>query len=344
MRAWIGQVTFINVGYGEAILVEAPDPSCRDDMFVMMIDGGSGEDAEYDGNDTGRIRAAEYLEKRGIRHIDLMVNTHIHEDHTSGLLPVAERWRPGALWQPFPTDMWTEMKPLRMTDEGTIGHQNHGILSTADKFRTALNDYKKLCRLVTECGGQVVQMKPQPAWQPVSSQVRVNILAPDRAVLEQQVDDMRRLYREGREELLPVMDSRMNHVSLALRLDCAGKRFLLAGDLEASDYGMISGGQNENPDWKADVFKVGHHGQANGLTSDILKKIEPQHAVICASSDRRYQSAAPEVLKILKEQQVESWFSDCPDVSPDTDGLQPHEAVCFRFLRDGSFQAEYQIK
>ena len=78
MRAWIGQVTFINVGYGEAILVEAPDPSCRDDMFVMMIDGGSGEDAEYDGNDTGRIRAAEYLEKRGIRHIDLRVRCGSH--------------------------------------------------------------------------------------------------------------------------------------------------------------------------------------------------------------------------------------------------------------------------
>lgn len=344
MREWIGQVTFINVGYGEAILVEAPDSSCQDGMFVMMIDGGSKENAEYDGNDTGRIRAAEYLEKREIRHIDLMVNTHIHEDHTSGLLSIAERWRPSVLWQPFPTDMWTAMKPLRITDEGRISHRNQRFLSSEDKFRSALNDYRKLCRMVTEWGGQVVQMKPQTAWQQVSSQVRVNILAPECTVLEKQVEDMRRLYREEREELLPVMDSRMNHVSLAFRLDCGGRRFLLVGDLEASDYGLTAGWQNENSDWKADVFKIGHHGQANGLTSDILKKIEPQHGVICASSDRRYQSAAPEVLKILKQQQVKSWFSDCPDVSPDTDKIQPHEAVCFQVLRDGSFQAEYQIK
>ncbi|MDO5407719.1 MAG: MBL fold metallo-hydrolase [Eubacteriales bacterium] len=344
MNDWIGQVTFINVGYGEAILVEISDPSCQDGTFVMLIDGGSAEAAEYDGNDTGRIRTALYLEKQGIRHIDLMVNTHIHEDHTCGLLSVAEEWKPRVLWQPFPADLWTEMGQLRVTEEEADGHPKHGSTSTADKFRNALNDYRRLCRLVTGYGGEVVQIKPQPVWRSISAQVRVLVLTPDPETMKLQTEDMIQLYREGREELLPVLDGRMNHVSLAFQLEYAGKRFLLAGDLEAADYGKIFDGQSMESNWKADVFKVGHHGQANGLTQDILKKIEPEHAVICASSDRRYRSAAPEVLKILKEQQVEPWFSDCPDVSPDTDGLQPHEAVRFRVLRDGRLQAEYQIK
>ena len=34
-------VTFVNVGYGEAILLESPDPSKPDGVFTALIDGGS---------------------------------------------------------------------------------------------------------------------------------------------------------------------------------------------------------------------------------------------------------------------------------------------------------------
>lgn len=88
MEEWTAQVTFMNVGNGDAILIEAPDPERRDGMFVMVIDGGSGEQAEYAERSTGRLRAVDYMEKRGIKHIDVMVCTHIHEDHTCGLLPM----------------------------------------------------------------------------------------------------------------------------------------------------------------------------------------------------------------------------------------------------------------
>ena len=37
------KVTFVNVGYGEAILLECPDPARPGGAFVMVIDGGSGE-------------------------------------------------------------------------------------------------------------------------------------------------------------------------------------------------------------------------------------------------------------------------------------------------------------
>ena len=34
-------VTFVNVGYGEAILLECPDSSKPDGVFTALIDGGS---------------------------------------------------------------------------------------------------------------------------------------------------------------------------------------------------------------------------------------------------------------------------------------------------------------
>jgi hypothetical protein len=51
------KLQFINVGYGESVLLTAnrPDGSA----FTMLIDGGSGEDAEYAGH-PARVRAADF--------------------------------------------------------------------------------------------------------------------------------------------------------------------------------------------------------------------------------------------------------------------------------------------
>ena len=74
-------VTFVNVGYGEAILLECPDPSRPGGVFTALIDGGSAEESEFADRTSGRLPVEEYLTKRGIRHLDLAVSTHIHEDH-----------------------------------------------------------------------------------------------------------------------------------------------------------------------------------------------------------------------------------------------------------------------
>ena len=49
------KLTFVNVGYGEAALLECPDPAFPGGTFVMVIDGGSAEAEEYRDSATGRI-------------------------------------------------------------------------------------------------------------------------------------------------------------------------------------------------------------------------------------------------------------------------------------------------
>ena len=66
------KLTFVNVGYGEAIVAECPDEKCRDGRFVMVIDGGSGEAGEYADRASGRQTLLEYLESTDIRQIDCM--------------------------------------------------------------------------------------------------------------------------------------------------------------------------------------------------------------------------------------------------------------------------------
>ena len=59
-------VTFVNVGYGEAILLECPDPSRPGGVFTALIDGGSAEESEFADRTSGRLPVEEYLTKRGI--------------------------------------------------------------------------------------------------------------------------------------------------------------------------------------------------------------------------------------------------------------------------------------
>ena len=141
------KLTFVNVGYGEAILLECPDPRFTDGTFVMLIDGGSAETSEFEDRSSGRIPLADYLKARGVGHIDRMVSTHIHEDHICGMLPAAAHLTPAALWQALPVDF-----------HRTVMHRLDVSLAQNDsqsKFLRALNDYQSLCRLMEERGRPV---------------------------------------------------------------------------------------------------------------------------------------------------------------------------------------------
>lgn len=130
------KLTFVNVGYGEAIILECPDPRFPNGTFVMVIDGGSAEAAEFADRSTGRIPLWEYLRLHGFNHIDLMVSTHIHEDHLCGLPAAAEIAAPAAFWQTLPPDFDRLMFPL----SETLAHN-----ASQDKFLRAINDYQTLC-------------------------------------------------------------------------------------------------------------------------------------------------------------------------------------------------------
>lgn len=321
MTDFAAQVTFINVGNGDAILVEVPNGNCREGRFVMLIDGGSNENAEYEETATERIRAAEYLEQKGVGHIDIMVCTHIHEDHTCGLLPVAKKWLPGELWQPFPMETVSMMKYLWMKAETESGN----------KIIAALNDFHKLTTYVKENGGKVLQKTPF-----MGRSERVEVLGPSAAALERENEWMKELYGEGHTELLPEMDRYMNSASLLLRFTCGGKTFLFTGDTEKDCY------KDCMEKIRADVFKIGHHGQENSLSREVLQAVSPKATVICVSSDRRYESGSPVVLQMLAEAGVRTYYSDCPAVPPYTDGVTAHRAVVFQVGKDETLQVAYE--
>lgn len=321
------KLTAVNVGYGEAMLLECPAPSARDGVYTLLIDGGGNEPGEFSDRSSGRIPLTDWLEKRGTAHIDLMISTHTHEDHICGLLAAGKRLPPRELWQTLPPGKYRALPSLAAGGE---------LTPSQDKFLRALNDYVSLCRLTEEGGGRVCQVSGGFAAD-VCPGLRVDVLAPGPArtvELERAIEGLYAL-RDSPDFLkaLSALDARMNNFSLILRLTWQGTRLLLPGDTNLLGYGEIFPGA-----LKADFFKVGHHGQKDAVNAELMDRIRPETVLCCASSDRRYESAWPETMAMMRRKGASLWFSDCPAVEGCL--IPPHEAVEFT-VGGGTVSAHY---
>jgi competence protein ComEC len=82
-------VTFLDVGQGDAAVVEAPGGA------TMLIDGGGTRDGLFD---TGARIVEPFLRARGIARLDVVALSHPHPDHLNGLFRVLQRFPVGAFW------------------------------------------------------------------------------------------------------------------------------------------------------------------------------------------------------------------------------------------------------
>ena len=81
------RVTFLDVGQGDATVIELPDQT-------VLVDGG----VAYDRWDVGRMVVAPYLWDQGIRRIDHVIATHPQLDHVGGLPWIIKRFEVGRYW------------------------------------------------------------------------------------------------------------------------------------------------------------------------------------------------------------------------------------------------------
>lgn len=331
MRAKEGlQLTFINVGYGESMLLQCQDEASSNGVFTMVIDGGSGEASEYEDRSTGRVPLVEYLETQNIRRIDLMVCTHIHEDHVSGLVPVAERLVCSQLWQTLPPELYRSAESL---------DKQAACTPSQDKFLQALNDYRRLCAITTQKGGQVQKVGAGEGGT-LCKGLNWRCLAPNSKATRELKDGYARLFPQGRDkewlEELDALDAGMNNTSLILRLEYNGFHILLPGDTNRFGYAPIVPGELQ-----ANLFKLGHHGQRDSIDKALLERIRPQVAVCCASSDRRYESAHPDAIRLLEQEGCQVFFSDCPTLGEGRI-IPPHTVLDITFGREGEIRVEYR--
>ncbi len=130
-------ITFIDVGQGDAALVEFP-PFLDGSRARMLIDGGP------DSTDDNAI--VRLLREKNISMLDFVVLTHPHEDHYQGLIPVFENfiveefWWSGesrgpSRWEGTPRS-WEEFEAaMNRVNEKVLLRQGHKLEVRGAKLR-----------------------------------------------------------------------------------------------------------------------------------------------------------------------------------------------------------------
>lgn len=99
----------------------------------------------------------------------------------------------------------------------------------------------------------------------------------------------------------------LNNYSAVLKITYDKVSFLFLGDAEDfSETEMLKSGQDLN----VNVLKVGHHGSKSSTTSEFLKAVSPEHAIISSGADNKYGHPDQTVLDRLAKARVNTYRTD----------------------------------
>lgn len=209
------------------------------------------------------VTVVDRLEYSAITTLNLVVISHSDIDHAGGVVDVVKSFS------------GTTLKIAALIDRTLKADAQEN-----KKFRLLLRDLAQLMRDGTE-------YQPAYAGEAIEyGELSVSIVHPSPA------DHLDSLSR-----------NQVNDCSVVVRLEYAGSRVLLPGDIESQGWRWMF---DRDTDVRADVLKFPHHGawdRGNPTLDDVIKAVDPTVVVVSVGSTNSYGHPAGEVLAALKGRQ-----------------------------------------
>ena len=274
-------ITFINVGYGDSILIRSAE-------HRVLIDGGTANPAEFSGN---RTESYAWLCSQGIKSLDAVILSHIHDDHVCGLEKIIDRLDVKELWLPYPPDVFRD---------GREAHTLENAPNNLILFTRAFNCIRRVVLSAQEKGMTVRELDAAVSMRLGIGRLSIDVLGPDTERKAEFLGLLQKAYCAATDEeavpLLISLDRLSNDASLLLRISDDDGSALFPGDScpPAWQHLLPSGML------KSDLWKLPHHGQIDSVTEQAIRGISPSVVVTTSSSDRRYNSSNPAVYSAIR--------------------------------------------
>lgn len=280
-------IDFINVGYGDAILV-------RESSFTMLIDCG---DIDANMSDTtlesSRTSAWSFIEKQKIHTIDLLVITHLHRDHCGGLRKLLEKVHVKKFITSYIPQKEFWGRQVKNCDNFSKGAQN---------LLEGFNIYLKSLR-VMNCDGTEIMLAKPVVYQ-LTSELRVEIMLEDSSFFTRQCMIWQEVLEEREQNKeLDELDGFINNTSVRMRIHYRDNVIDLPGDIYANCL-------EQHQVQPCTILKLSHHGHRDSITQKLLDMLEPRHVVISTSNTRTDNCPACEVIQMIKDKGCKLYITE----------------------------------
>lgn len=278
------QVTFMDVGEGDSVLIEAPAKSRGGRIFRALVDGGGtwGDDAGY--YDPGERVVGRRLRQRGVRRLDMVILSHPDADHMNGLLWVMKNIRVDRF---LDTALPSETA-CRLTGDGRVCRGAAGFGKVAELTPNQKERYAELLKIVKKKGIEYVFLEGGMVFG-LPSGLEIRVLSPD--------SEWRGMEHANR-----------NDLSAAMKISYGAGSVLMTGDIENETEGRLVrryGGM-----LKSDLLKAPHHGSGSSSSRLFLGWARPSAVVISTGGPRYYGNPESGVLSAYRRMGMRIYRTD----------------------------------